>query len=155
MTRDELKEITLKFTDAFNATTLDGVMAWSRRTGLMTSFMADGTKGKGGDPRAAFEPDVSPANPAKVRFEEEDLFLEAQERQGDDFAGSACSTTSERSSAWRRPPTCCMSKAAESSPSTPTPRRRALLSRPAPPNPVPTPTFRAIARPSALSAPRG
>ena len=130
MTRDELRQITLKFTDAFNRDDLDGVMAWFAEDAVYDEFHGVRHEGKEAI-RAAFEP-MFAGKFGKVRFEEEDLFLDAERWQGDDFLV----LRAHHGGALRAPGAasiCCMWRAAGSSPSTPTPRRRARSSRPAPP----------------------
>ena len=98
MTRDELKEITLKFTDAFNRDDLDGVMAWFAEDAVYDEFHGVRHEGKEAI-RAAFEP-MFAGQFGKVRFEEEDLFLDPEDGKAM-ISWSCVLTTSERLSAWR------------------------------------------------------
>lgn len=98
MTRDELKEITLKFTDAFNRDDLDSVMAWFAEDAVYDEFHGVRHEGKEAI-RAAFEP-MFAGKFGKVRFEEEDLFLDPEDGKAM-ISWSCVLTTSERSSAWR------------------------------------------------------
>ena len=77
MTRDELKQITLQFTDAFNRDDLDGVMAWFAEDAVYDEFHGARHEGKEAI-RAAFEP-MFAGKFGKVRFEEEDLFLDPED----------------------------------------------------------------------------
>ncbi len=98
MTRDELKDITLKFTDAFNRDDLDGVMAWFAEDAVYDEF--HGARHEGREAiRAAFEP-MFAGKFGKVRFEEEDLFLDPEDGKAM-ISWSCVLTTPERSSAWR------------------------------------------------------
>ena len=98
MTRDELKQITLQFTDAFNRDDLDGVMAWFAEDAVYDEFHGARHEGKEAI-RAAFEP-MFAGKFGKVRFEEEDLFLDPEDGKAM-ISWSCVLTTSERSSAWR------------------------------------------------------
>ena len=98
MTRDELKQFTLRFTDAFNRDDLDGVMAWFAEDAVYDEF--HGARHEGREAiRAAFEP-MFAGKFGKVRFEEEDLFLDPEDGKAM-ISWSCVLTTEERSSAWR------------------------------------------------------
>lgn len=98
MTRDELKQITLQFTDAFNRDDLDGVMAWFAEDAVYDEFHGARHEGKEAI-RTAFEP-MFAGKFGKVRFEEEDLFLDPEDGKAM-ISWSCVIATSERSSAWR------------------------------------------------------
>ena len=98
MTRDELRTITLRFTDAFNRGDLDGVMAWFAEDAVYDEF--HGARHEGKDAiRAAFEP-MFAGKFGEVRFEEEDLFLDPEDGKAM-ISWSCVLTTPERRSAWR------------------------------------------------------
>ena len=98
MTRDELKDITLQFTDAFNREDLDGVMAWFAENAVYDEFHGARHEGKMAI-RTAFEP-MFAGKFGKIRFEEEDLFLDPEEGKAM-ISWSCVTTTPERRSAWR------------------------------------------------------
>ena len=98
MTRDELKTIVLDFTEAFNRDDLAGVMARFADDAVYDEF--NGKRHEGADAiRASFEPLFAGAF-GKVRFHEEDLFLDADD--GKAMISWTCSLeTPERASSWR------------------------------------------------------
>ncbi|MCY4230732.1 MAG: nuclear transport factor 2 family protein [Alphaproteobacteria bacterium] len=98
MTRDELKDITFRFTAAFNRDDLDGVMAWFADDAVYDEF--NGVRHEGKEAiRAAFEP-MFAGKFGKIRFEEEDLFLDPEDGKAM-MSWSCVTTTPERRSSWR------------------------------------------------------
>lgn len=98
MTRDELKTIVLDFTEAFNRDDLAGVMDHFADDAVYDEF--NGRRHEGTDAiRAAFEP-MFAGSFGKVRFLEDDLFLDTDE--GKAMISWTCSLeTPERASSWR------------------------------------------------------
>lgn len=97
MTRDELKTIVLDFTEAFNRDDFAGVMGHFADDAIYDEF--NGKRHEGADAiREAFEPMFAGAF-GKIRFIEDDLFLDADE--GKAMISWTCSVeTPERASSW-------------------------------------------------------
>lgn len=74
MTRDELKERVLAFTDAFNQEDLDGVMAYMAEDAVYDEFNGHRAEGAAAI-REAFEPQFA-GKFGTMRFLEEDLILD-------------------------------------------------------------------------------
>ena len=70
-----LRELTIRFTDAFNRDDLPGVMAMMAEDAVYEEFTGTVSRGKAAI-RAAFEPQFR-GDYGKVRFETEDLFADA------------------------------------------------------------------------------
>ncbi|MGH7384030.1 MAG: nuclear transport factor 2 family protein [Candidatus Rokuibacteriota bacterium] len=70
-----LRELTIRFTDAFNRDDLDGVMAMMAADAVYEEFTGRVNRGSAAI-RAAFEPQFG-VDFGKVRFETEDLFADA------------------------------------------------------------------------------
>ena len=70
-----LRELTIRFTDAFNRDDLDGVMAMMAADAVYEEFTGTVSRGKAAI-RAAFEPQFR-GDYGKMRFEAEDLFVDA------------------------------------------------------------------------------
>jgi ketosteroid isomerase-like protein len=70
-----LRELTIRFTDAFNRDDLDGVMAMMAEDAVYEEFTGTVSRGKPAI-RAAFEPQFR-GDFGKMRFETEDLFADA------------------------------------------------------------------------------
>lgn len=76
MTRDDLCQLALEFTEAFNRDDLDGVMAYFAEDGLYCE--QDGKESRGKDAiRQAFEPQFR-GDFGTIRFLPEDLFADAE-----------------------------------------------------------------------------
>lgn len=75
MTRDELRDLVLRFTDAFNRDDLDGVMSFFAEDSLYDEFDGKAHRGRAAI-RRAFEPQFR-GDFGRIRFHEEDLFVEA------------------------------------------------------------------------------
>jgi ketosteroid isomerase-like protein len=73
--RATLRELTIRFTDAFNRDDLVGVMAMMAEDALYEEFTGTVSRGKPAI-RAAFEPQFR-GDHGKIRFETEDLFADA------------------------------------------------------------------------------
>ena len=73
--RATLRELTLRFTDAFNRDDLAGVMAMMAEDAVYEEFTGTVSQGKPAI-RAAFEPQFR-GDFGKMRFETEDLFADA------------------------------------------------------------------------------
>ncbi len=73
--RATLRELTIRFTDAFNRDDLDGVMAMMAEDAVYEEFTGAVNRGKAAI-RAAFEPQFR-GDFGKMRFETEDLFADA------------------------------------------------------------------------------
>jgi uncharacterized protein (TIGR02246 family) len=73
--RESLRELTIRFTDAFNRDDLDGVMAMMADDATYEEFTGVESRGKAAI-RAAFEPQFR-GDFGKMRFETEDLFVDA------------------------------------------------------------------------------
>lgn len=74
MTRDELKQRVLAFTDAFNQEDLDGVMSYMAEDAVYDEF--NGHRAEGGAAiREAFEPQFA-GKYGIMRFREEDVILD-------------------------------------------------------------------------------
>jgi ketosteroid isomerase-like protein len=71
---DDLRELTIRFTDAFNRDDLDGVMALMAEHATYEEFTGAVSHGKSAI-RAAFEPQFR-GDFGKMRFETEDLFVD-------------------------------------------------------------------------------
>ena len=71
---DDLRELTIRFTDAFNRDDLDGVMALMAEDATYEEFTGAVSRGKSAI-RAAFEPQFR-GDFGKMRFETEDLFVD-------------------------------------------------------------------------------
>jgi ketosteroid isomerase-like protein len=71
----KLRELTIRFTDAFNRDDLDGVMAMVAEDAVYEEFTGTVSRGKAAI-RAAFEPQFR-GDHGKIRFETEDLFADA------------------------------------------------------------------------------
>lgn len=81
-----------EFTRAFNENDLDGVMEWFAVDSVYDQF--DGTQARGRDKiRTAFEPQFAGAF-GVMRFNEEDLFVDADERKA--MISWACSIESKQ-----------------------------------------------------------
>lgn len=74
--RATLRELTIRFTDAFNRDDLDGVLAMMVEDAVYEEFTGAVSRGKAAI-RAAFEPQFR-GDFGKIRFETEDLFVDAQ-----------------------------------------------------------------------------
>lgn len=70
-----LRELTIRFTDAFNRDDLAGVMAMMAEDAVYEEFTGTVSRGKAAI-RAAFEPQFR-GDHGKIRFETEDLFADA------------------------------------------------------------------------------
>lgn len=70
-----LRELTIRFTDAFNRDDLAGVMAMMAEDAVYEEFTGTVSRGKPAI-RAAFEPQFR-GDHGKIRFETEDLFADA------------------------------------------------------------------------------
>jgi len=75
-----LRELTIRFTEAFNRDDLDGVMAMMAEDAVYEEFTGTLSRGKAAI-RAAFEPQFR-GDFGKLRFETEDLFADAATGQG-------------------------------------------------------------------------
>jgi ketosteroid isomerase-like protein len=76
MDRARLEDLVIRFTEAFNQNDLDGVMAFMAEDAVYEEFT--GTINRGGAAiRAAFVPQFR-GDFGKMRFETEDLFVDAQ-----------------------------------------------------------------------------
>jgi ketosteroid isomerase-like protein len=73
--RATLRELTIRFTDAFNRDDLAGVMAMMAEDAVYEEFTGAVNRGKAAI-RAAFEPQFR-GDFGKIRFETEDLFADA------------------------------------------------------------------------------
>ena len=73
--RATLRELTIRFTDAFNRDDLDGVMAMMGEDSVYEEFSGRVHRGSAAI-RAAFEPQFR-GDHGKMRFETEDLFADA------------------------------------------------------------------------------
>ena len=73
--RATLQELTIRFTDAFNRDDLDGVMAMMAEDAVYEEFIGTVSRGKAAI-RAAFVPQFR-GDYGKIRFETEDLFVDA------------------------------------------------------------------------------
>jgi ketosteroid isomerase-like protein len=71
---EDLRELTIRFTDAFNRDDLDGVMAMMADDATYEEFTGVESRGKAAI-RAAFEPQFR-GDFGKIRFETEDLFVD-------------------------------------------------------------------------------
>jgi ketosteroid isomerase-like protein len=76
MDRAQLEELVIRFTDAFNRNDLDGVMAFMADDAVYEEFTGAITRGRAAI-RAAFVPQFR-GDFGKMRFETEDLFVDAQ-----------------------------------------------------------------------------
>jgi len=74
---DNLRDLTIRFTDAFNRDDLDGVMAMVADDATYEEFTGAVNRGKAAI-RAAFEPQFR-GDFGKMRFETEDLFVDPAE----------------------------------------------------------------------------
>jgi len=74
--RATLRELTIRFTDAFNRDDLDGVMAFMADDAVYEEFTGAINTGRNAI-RAAFVPQFR-GDFGKIRFETEDLFVDAQ-----------------------------------------------------------------------------
>jgi ketosteroid isomerase-like protein len=72
---EDLRELTIRFTDAFNRDDLDGVMAMMADDAIYEEFTGVESRGKAAI-RAAFEPQFR-GDFGKIRFETEDLFVDS------------------------------------------------------------------------------
>ncbi len=96
--RAPLRELTIRFTDAFNRDDLDGVMAMMAEDAVYEEFTGAVSRGKAAI-RAAFEPQFRGAF-GKIRFETEDLF--ADEAAGKALIRWVCRLETRRGPAvWR------------------------------------------------------
>jgi ketosteroid isomerase-like protein len=75
MDRAALEALTIRFTEAFNANDLDGVMAMMAEDAVYEEFTGAVSRGKAAI-RAAFEPQFR-GDYGTMRFESEDLFADA------------------------------------------------------------------------------
>ena len=75
MDRATLEELTIRFTEAFNANDLDGVMAMMAEDAVYEEFTGAVNRGQAAI-RAAFVPQFR-GDYGKMRFESEDLFADA------------------------------------------------------------------------------
>ena len=93
-----LADAARRFTRAFNENDLDGVMEWFAGDSVYDQF--DGTQARGPDEiRSAFEPQFAGAF-GVMKFIEEELFVDAQERKV--MISWACSIeTKQGTSSWR------------------------------------------------------
>jgi ketosteroid isomerase-like protein len=73
--RATLRELTIRFTDAFNRDDLAGVMAMMAEDAVYEEFTGTVSRGKPAI-QAAFEPQFR-GDHGKIRFETEDLFVDA------------------------------------------------------------------------------
>lgn len=76
MTHDELRQLALDFTDAFNRDDLDGVMAYFAEDGIYNEYNGRESRGKSAI-RATFEPQFR-GDFGRIRFLTEDLFVDAE-----------------------------------------------------------------------------
>jgi ketosteroid isomerase-like protein len=76
MDRASLEDLVLRFTDAFNRDDLDGVMAFMADDAVYEEFTGAITRGRAAI-RAAFVPQFR-GDFGKMRFETEDLFVDAE-----------------------------------------------------------------------------
>jgi ketosteroid isomerase-like protein len=76
MDRAQLEDLVIRFTDAFNNDDLDGVMALMAEDAVYEEFTGTINRGRAGI-RAAFVPQFR-GDFGKVRFDAEDLFVDAQ-----------------------------------------------------------------------------
>ena len=74
--RKTLEELTVRFTEAFNRDDLDGVIALMAENACYDEFNGNRSHGRA-EIRAAFEPQFR-GDFGKIRFETEDLFVDAQ-----------------------------------------------------------------------------
>ena len=72
---DDLRELTIRFTDAFNRDDLDSVLAMMAEDAVYEEFTGVESRGKAAI-RAAFEPQFR-GDFGTIRFETEDLFVDA------------------------------------------------------------------------------
>lgn len=75
MDRAALEALTIRFTEAFNANDLDGVMAMMAQDAVYEEFTGAVSRGRAAI-RAAFEPQFR-GDYGTMRFESEDLFADA------------------------------------------------------------------------------
>ena len=76
MDRATLEDLVIRFTDAFNRNDLDGVMGFMADDAVYEEFTGTITRGRDAI-RAAFGPQFR-GDFGKMRFETEDLFVDAQ-----------------------------------------------------------------------------
>ncbi len=96
--RAEIKDLTLRFTDAFNRDDLDGVMSYFAEDAIYDEFNGTRNEGKAAI-RAAFE-SLFNGELGTVRFIEDDLFVDGE--TGKSMISWECTlTTPERSGGWR------------------------------------------------------
>jgi ketosteroid isomerase-like protein len=96
--RATLRELTIRFTDAFNRDDLDGVLAMMAEDAVYEEFTGTVSRGKEAI-RAAFEPQFR-GDFGKIRFETEDLF--ADEAAGRALIRWVCRLETRRGPArWR------------------------------------------------------
>ena len=74
--RATLRELTIRFTDAFNRDDLPGVLAMMAEDAVYEEFSGTVSRGRAAI-RTAFEPQFR-GDFGKIRFETEDLFVDAQ-----------------------------------------------------------------------------
>lgn len=98
MDRDTLIDITRRFTEAFNLDDLDAMVGFFADDGLYVEF--DGTRHEGRDAvRAAFVPHFA-GEFGTIRFDEEDLFVDADARKS--MISWTCRIEKDgRASGWR------------------------------------------------------
>ncbi len=98
MTRVELRELVLEFTDAFNREDLDGVMAYMAEDALYDEFSGHRAEGAAAI-RKAFEPQFA-GKFGTMRFREEDLIVDAEAKSA--MISWTCTLeTPERFGGWR------------------------------------------------------
>lgn len=98
ITRSELEDLVLRFTDAFNRDDLDGVMAFFAEDSFYDEF--NGRRSRGRDAiRAAFVPQFR-GDFGRIRFLTEDLFVDPE--RGRALIRWVCALTDgERERRWR------------------------------------------------------
>jgi uncharacterized protein (TIGR02246 family) len=98
MTNEELRELTLAFTEAFNRDDLDGVMRYFAEDAVYNEFNGKESRGLAAI-RATFEPQFR-GEFGTIRFETEDVFADGE--TGRALVGWVCRVTREgKSRGWR------------------------------------------------------
>jgi uncharacterized protein (TIGR02246 family) len=86
-TSSTLRDLVVRFTEAFNRDDLDEVMSLFAEEGIYDEFDGKRSRGKAAI-RAAFEPQFR-GDFGKIRFEPEDLFVEEASGKAGEAAGKA------------------------------------------------------------------